>query len=448
MKGRSLGRRLIAGAALWVALALLASGLVLYELFRAHVTAALEAALIADLNQVIAALEVDADGAPRLVQRPANPLFERPYSGRYWQVNGGEVATLTSRSLWDTTLLLPDDALPDGALHRHVVIGPGDRPLLALERSMRLPEHATPLRVTIAAALAEIDEPLRRFGTTLALSLLALGIGLVGAVVLQVRIGLQPLTRLRTALGELQGGKRTRLTGAWPSEIRPLVDDFDGVLEQNARFLERARTQAGNLAHALKTPLSILRNAAEDTATPLAAVVRAQVDAMQTQVDHHLARARAAAAAQLPGAHANVSAIAQQLSRTLTKLYAARGIDIDVQGDRGAVFRGEAEDLMELLGNLLDNACKWAHAHVVVRLTAGERLVITVDDDGPGLAPEHRETALRRGARLDESAPGSGLGLAIVRDLVDAYGGALALDTSPLGGLRVRLELPGGQPPG
>lgn len=448
MKARSLGRRLIAGAALWVVLALLASGLVLYELFRAHVAAALEAVLAADLNQVIAGLEVDGDGAPRLVQRPANPLFDRPYSGRYWQINGGEIATLTSRSLWDTTLALPDDALPDGALHRHVVIGPGDQPLLALERSVRLPELAAPLRVTTAAALAEIDTPLRRFGTTLALSLLALGVGLVGAVVLQVRIGLQPLTRLRAALSELRGGKRTRLAGAWPAEIRPLVDDFDGVLEQNARFLERARTQAGNLAHALKTPLSILRNAAEDAETPLAAVVRTEVDAMRTQVDHHLARARAAAAAQLPGAHADLSAIAQQLSRTLSKLYAARGIVIDVQGDHGAVFRGDAEDLTEMLGNVLDNACKWARARVEVRLTAGERLTVTVDDDGPGLAPEHRQTALCRGKRLDETAPGSGLGLAIVRDLVDAYAGSLELDTSPLGGLRVRLDLQGERPPG
>lgn len=443
MSAPSLGRRLIVGAALWVALALLASGLVLYELFRSHVTAALEAALTADVNQVIAALEVGADRRPRLTQRPAHPLFDKPYSGRYWQVAGEGGMVLSSRSLWDATLVLPDDALPLGGWHRHVIAGPAGQSLLAIERSVRLPDLAAPLRVTTAADLVEIKEPLRRFGRTLAFSLAALGLGLMAAVALQVRYGLRPLARLRTALGELRAGKRTRLTGDWPAEIGPLVGDFDIVIDQNARFLQRARTQAGNLAHALKTPLSVLGNAANQDPSPIAATVRAQVGAMERQIDHHLARARAAASAEIPGAQADASAVAEQLRRTLARLHAARGITIEVHGSSEAVFRGDAEDLMEILGNVLDNACKWARSRVTMSLADGERLTVSVDDDGPGLPPEHRNLALRRGARLDESTPGSGLGLAIVRDLVDAYGGSLALEDSPLGGLRVRLDLPG-----
>lgn len=443
MTSTSLGRRLIAGAAIWVALALLASGLVLYELFRVHVTAALEASLAADLNQVIAALEIGVDERPQLTREPANPLFDRPYSGRYWQVAGGGATLLSSRSLWDATLLLPADVLPDGGLHRHTIAGPAGQSLLAIERSIRLPELATPLRVTVAADLAELGLPLRRFGGTLAFSLLALGIGLMAAVALQVRYGLRPLTRLRAALGELRAGKRTRLAGEWPTEIRPLVSDFDAVLDHSAGVLGRARTQAGNLAHALKTPLSVLANAADEAATPLASAVRTEVAAMRRHVDHHLARARAAAAAELPGAHADAAEIVRQLARTLAKLHAARDIAIDVRDGAEAIFRGDAEDLMEMLGNVLDNACKWARTRVEVSLAGGERLTVTIDDDGPGLAPEHRDAALKRGARLDESVPGSGLGLAIVRDLVEAYGGALALEDSPLGGLRVRLDLPG-----
>ena len=443
MSGPSLGRRLIAGAALWIALALLASGLILYELFRSHVTDALENALAADLTQLIAVLEIGPEGLPQLTQRPANPLFEKPYSGRYWQVESAGPILLTSRSLWDSSLPMPVDILGDGAIHRHRLTGPAGQSLIALERGVRLPESAAPLRITTAADVAELEGPLRRFGGTLAFSLAVLGLGLMAAVALQVRYGLRPLARLRAALGALRAGNRTRLAGDWPSEIRPLVEDFDVVLDHNARVLDRARTQAGNLAHALKTPLSVLANAADEATTPLADAVHAQVSVMQRQVDHHLARARAAAAAELPGAHADAAEIAHQLRRTLSKLYIERGIAVDISVGERAIFRGDAEDLMEILGNLLDNACKWARSRVGLRLTGGDPLRVTVEDDGPGLAPELRAAALRRGIRLDESMPGSGLGLAIVRDLVDAYGGEIRLDESPRGGLRIQLDLPG-----
>lgn len=444
MTGRSLGTRLVAGAALWIALALLATGFILEALFRSHVESALEARLSAELNQIAGAVAIGSDGRPTLTRRLADPLFDRPYSGRYWQIDAKGVAPERSRSLWDTTLPLPADDLPDGALHRHRLTGPAGQDLLVLERGVTPTEAETRLRIAVAADLAELAEPLARFRWTLAMSLTVLGLGLVGAVLLQVHYGLQPLARLRSALAELRAGRRERLKGDWPAEVRPLVEDFDAVLDHSAQILERARTQAGNLAHALKTPISVLANEADAQADPLAETVRQQVASMRRHIDHHLARARAAAAATRPGARADVAGIAHQLARTLGKLHQARGIAITVESDGMPLFRGDPQDLMEMLGNLMENACIWARMRVLVRLqAAGDRTLVVVDDDGPGLPSARRDEALARGTRFDESVPGSGLGLAIARDLAELYGGTIALADSPLGGLSARLDLPG-----
>lgn len=443
MMARSLSRRLLAGAALWVTAALVIAGCVLFLLFRNHVTGALVARLGADLIQIAAALELGPDGAPQLTRRPAEPLFEKPYSGRYWQVTAPAGPTLRSRSLWDAVLDLPPDELPDGAHHTHRITGPAGQQLLVIERSVRLPAASGPMRVAVAADLAELAAPLRSFAGTLALSLAMLGLGLVAAVFLQVRYGLRPLERLRLALADLHGGQRARLKGDWPEEIQPLVQDFDSVLRHNAEVLERARTQAGNLAHALKTPISVLANAAAHPDATLPETVDAQVVAMRRHVDHHLARARAAAAAARPGAHADAVEIAWQLARTMAKLHADRAVAVEVSGADAPLFRGDPDDLTEILGNVLDNACKWANARVEIDLQkAADRLVIVVDDDGPGLPPERRGDVFVRGHRLDESVPGSGLGLSIARDLVELYEGSITLAASPRGGLRVRLELP------
>jgi signal transduction histidine kinase len=440
---RSLNARLLAGAALWIAVALICAGVTLDAMFRSHVTAALEARLAADLNQIVAALELDAGGAPALTRRPAEPLFEKPYSGRYFQVSTPAGPPLRSRSLWDAALDLPADELPDGAVHTHRIAGPAHQRLLALERNVRLPDGPASLRVAAAADLDELAPPLRRFRRTLAGALGVLGIGLVGAVLLQVGYGLLPLVRLRRALGDLRAGRRTRLAGDWPAEIRPLVHDFDAVLQHSEAVLERARTQAGNLAHALKTPIAILGNAADAPGPALATTVRAQAAEMRRQIDRHLARARAAANAGRPGAHADALACARQVARTVQKLYAERGIAVAVVDGGAPAFRGDAGDLAEILGNIVENACQWARSRVELRLgAAAGALEILVDDDGPGLPPERREEVFQRGRRLDEAVPGSGLGLAIVRDLVELDGGTIALEPAPLGGLRVRLALP------
>jgi signal transduction histidine kinase len=252
-------------------------------------------------------------------------------------------------------------------------------------------------------------------------------------------------------------GRAQRLAGRFPAEVQPLVDDFNGVLERNAEVVARARTQAGNLAHAIKTPLATLRQAASaasaaarggGAAIELADVVRDQVDVAQRQVDWHLARSRAAAAQGLPGARVLVAPVVAGLLRAMEKVHAGRGLTLVAEPvDPACCFAGEAQDLQEILGNVLDNACKWARheVRVAARNEAGEltrRLAVVIEDDGPGIAAERREAVMARGARLDESVPGSGLGLAIVHELVGLYGGHLELTTSAPGGLRVELTLP------
>ena len=262
-----------------------------------------------------------------------------------------------------------------------------------------------------------------------------------------VRAGLAPFDDMRRRLSDVRKGMHHQLPGTYPTEVQPLVDDLNGLLDHRDRMVRRAVAKAGDLAHGLKTPLAVLAREAEVAASrgqhDLASTMSQQIERMRRQIDYHLAQARAAASGATVGARCSVAASADALARTLLRLHAERGLTIDVQVPADHSVRGQKEDLEEMLGNLLDNACHWARTHVVVASALHDsRIVITVDDDGPGIDPSMREAVLQRGVRADEAAPGSGLGLAIVRDLAQLYGGSISLDAAPLGGLRARLELP------
>jgi signal transduction histidine kinase len=296
--------------------------------------------------------------------------------------------------------------------------------------------------------MAQVDRQTGEFNTTLFWSFLLLGLGLIGAILVQVRIGLLPLRQVSEALARIRDGKARRLDGRFPTEIAPLAAELNSLIQHSEEVVGRARTHVSNLAHFLKTPLSVLAAEAEahekdSDAGPLAEMVKRQVFSMRRQVDHYLSRARAAGSLDVLGNRTQVSAVLEDLSRVIARIHAARHIAIDAQCDDGIYFRGERQDLEEMLGNLIDNACKWALAQVKVRCEkAGARLTLTVEDDGPGLSAEQRMLVGERGERLDESVPGSGLGLAILRDISKLYGGFFSLDASPMGGLLARLELP------
>jgi len=263
----------------------------------------------------------------------------------------------------------------------------------------------------------------------------------------QVRTGLSSLQALRARLGGVRAGRDRQIEGQYPTEVQPLVADLNALLDHNERAVARAVAKAGDLAHGLKTPLAVLSHEAERARAEghqeLADTIAEQIERMRRQVDYHLAQARAAASGATPGARCTVIASAEGLSRTLLRLHAGRGLTIDVRVAPDHTVRSHREDLDEMLGNLLDNACKWAKSRVAVESSSnGAGVVITVDDDGPGLEASMRDAVLHRGVKADEAAPGSGLGLAIVRDLADLYGGSIALGDSPIGGLRARLQLP------
>lgn len=449
----SLRLRLLGATLVTLALALTGAQWWLGGLFRDHVLRQFDISLTQQLDQLTARLVLDAQGQPQIdPNRLTDPRWARPYSGLYWQLDAmgddGQLrrGVLRSRSLWDAELRLEADALTDGALHSHDSTGPQGETLRVVERSLQIAEQPQARwRLMVAAdtreALAAVDD----FNGVLAASLVALGLLLALAALAQVGVGLAPLRKLQGALQRVREGRAPRLQGRFPAEVQPLIDDFNGVLDRNAEVVARARTQAGNLAHALKTPLAVLENAARHSTDPtLAPLVTEQVALAQRHIHWHLTRARAAATGHLPGQRTPLAPLLDGLLRVMDKLHAARALDLD-GGDVPAdwAFAGEEQDLQEMLGNLLDNACRSARTAVRVRVQRkGAQLQIAVDDDGPGIAPGQRAAVLQRGVRLDESRPGSGLGLAIVVELATLYGGALTLDSSDMGGLSARLTLP------
>ncbi|WP_291994198.1 ATP-binding protein [Candidatus Accumulibacter sp. ACC003] len=453
----SLRLRLLAGTLFWIAASIAVAAWGLGGLFGEHVAKQFYGELKTHLDQLTAHLAVGAQGQPTLSSALSDPRLRLPYGGLYWQVD--EIAqpdqvaapaagSLRSRSLWDSVLLVPQDAPADGEIHQHRLAGPADSSLGVVERVVRIdprpdgPERA--FRLIVAADERLLREPVAAFNSALWLALGVLGGGLVMAALVQVLIGLAPLRKLRAALARVRNGDAQSLVGDFPAEVMPLVDEFNAVLAENAEVVGRARTQAGNLAHALKTPLSILANAATGRDDELARLVVGQVDTAKRQVDYHLLRARAAAAVRAPGARTPLPAVLEGLLRTMRRLHAERPLELVLQPMSEALsFRGEQHDLQEMLGNVIDNACKWASRRVEVSACVDRgSLLIGVDDDGPGIAAADREAVLCRGVRADQQVPGSGLGLAIVDDLAPLYGGELALADSPLGGLRVLLRLP------
>jgi signal transduction histidine kinase len=316
-------------------------------------------------------------------------------------------------------------------------------------RAVELPDAPAPFGFVVAGPQEEIESAVQALVWVLAAALVVLGLGLVGAVVGQVGVGLGPLRRLRRAVAAVRAGRAARVDGAYPAEVAPLADEINELLAHDAEVVMRARTQAGDLAHALKTPLAVLANEAAGLPPERAALVRGQADLMRRHIDRHLSRARAAASHSVLGARCAVGPVGAALVRTLTALHRdhAIAIAIAVDGLDGLVFCGDRHDLEEMLGNLMDNACKWGRTQVRVagRRVArpdGDRLELTVEDDGPGIPEQAVAEVLVRGRRLDESVPGSGLGLAIVDDLAALYRGGVALRRSELGGLAAVLDLP------
>ncbi len=451
IRPKSLAARLVVAAAVLCLVVLTIAGFGLSQLYRQSVLNTLDSDLEVVLDTLAGGVSVEAQ-APVMTMAPTDPRYGQTFSGRYWEVSllseGG--GALRSPSLWDEELPLTEPMIArlrasPGQTMFFNAQGPSGQEMRIAAQMVQL--QNAPIALVAAADMRPALANARQFTTTLVIALVALGVGLVAAMLLQVRLALAPLIRVRGDIADVRRGRRAKLDDDYPTEITPLTKELNALLDHNREVVERARTHVGNLAHALKTPISVLLNEARGEQGKLADLVGRQAEAMSRNVEHYLQRAQAAARAEAIGARTPVKAVIEDIGRTLERLYGRqKDLDLQVTAPKEAVFRGEKQDIEEMVGNLMDNACKYGRARVAARLIApsapGQPLTIDVDDDGPGLSPEQQEVALKRGARLDETAPGAGLGLNIVSELARAYGGALSFARSDLGGLRATLRLP------
>ena len=460
---RSLVARLVRSAMLWTLPVLILSAIALTWFYRSSTYRIFDDPMTSAVTSLIAAANVPSSGNMselELVREPTDPRYQQALSGRYWLIgdmaNDGTVTPIkASRSLYGESLTLsPRDVeklfLNPGEEIATRSVGPDDEPLRVIAREVTLPNSAKPVVIMAAIDSRPASRAVNRFAIIASGLMGLLSLGLVTAVLTQVRSGLKPLFQLRDTVTDVREGRATRVDGKYPPEIQPLATELNFLIDHNKDVVERARTHVGNLAHALKTPLAVMLNESENHSSKsmaeFAEIVERQTDTMRKQVDHHLRRARAAARGQAIGVSTDIAEVVEALGRTLPRIFRSKDIDMQIALTPNLTFRGERRDFEDMAGNLMENACKWTRSQVRVQakphFADDGAFVITVEDDGPGLAEEDYATALKRGARLDEATPGTGFGLAIVDDLARAYKGELNLSRSELGGLCVTLTLP------
>jgi signal transduction histidine kinase len=430
-------------AAVWIAALLGLGGLALERVLSETLTASFDEQLANNLNAMINVAELDEMGEVKLLRPLGDQRFAEPYSGLYWQISGGGHLPFPSRSLWDRELApLPAtaDCRRPCALASRQFAG---EPLRVIGRRVRLPGSAVAFEFQVAQSSRDLDAQLQRTRAILVRSLSLLGLGLIAMAALQSTYGLAPLKRVSDAIAAIRSGRARRVGAQFPVEVAPLVTEINELLDQAEAQAEAARRHAGNLAHALKTPMSILVGEARGRDDPLARAVEAQVQVMRRHVDHQLARARAAGRRGSSAGTTPVRPVVEAIARTVTRLHGDR-VTIDIAGSRDAAFRGDRQDLEEMVGNLVENAAVHGGGRVFVTIEADEASVtVRVEDDGPGITPAQRQLLFQRGERLDTDKPGTGLGLAIVKDVAELCGGAITLDDSEdLGGLMAVLSLP------
>jgi len=452
----SLSRRLLLGAVIWSLIVVIGGVIAMTAAYRTQTVRILQQELDSTLVTLPRALEILPDGRVVDIEErlPSDARFQLPLSGRYWAMiavhdDGSLGNDIRSQSVWDGPLPLPKE-LSQAALNSPGQTqygntrGPKDELLRVAVRSITVPNRENPILLMASADRDLTDEGANQLRLILLIAMATLAGGTLLALWIGLRFALRPLGRVQLHVSEIRAGQRARLNGDYPVEVQPLTEELNKLLDNNRKIVERSQTHVGNLAHALKTPLAVLRNEATGD-TSLDDVVRRQTESMRTNVDHYLKRAQAAARSEALGVRTEIEPVVSGLQRLLTRLFDARGIEVFNAIPADCYVRVEQQDLEEMLGNLMENACKWADSRVEVSCAQSQNglMQIHIDDNGPGLDPDSRNSAVKRGVRLDETAPGTGLGLSIVADVSEMYDGRLDLSESPLGGLRATITLPG-----
>ncbi|WP_298092788.1 HAMP domain-containing sensor histidine kinase [uncultured Sphingomonas sp.] len=438
----SLSRRMILISAAWISVLLAGGGFALDRVLTSAVTQNTDNQLQYILKSLLVAAEIGPDGEVIFGRDlVGDPQFLEPYSGLYWQISAPGKEVFPSRSLWDRQLAYgaPHD---DKGIHTYTSSQFPDQKLRIVERDVKLPGSDVRWRFQVAQSREGLDAQIASLRRTLVRSFALLGLGLIVLAWLQTFYGLWPLHRVRQEIARMRAGQANRISSEMPSEVAPMVEELNALIEHNERQAEEARRHAGNLAHALKTPLTVIMNAATAQADDLADTVVREARTMRRQVDHHLARARAVGRRGSAHSRAEVWPSLESVERAVARLY--RHVRIDVTGPKDLAVHVERQDLDELLGNLIENAAKYGGGSVFVTVGAEAGYVeFLIEDDGAGIAEADRLRIFDRGVRLDSGKPGTGLGLAIVRDVAEIYEGTVSLEESEdLGGLMVRLRLP------
>lgn len=436
----SLSRRMILIAAGWIMVLLAGGGFALDRVLVSAVTQNFDDRLSYVLRSLLVSAEIQ-QGEVWFSREPADQAFLEPGSGVYWQVSAPGREAFPSRSLWDRQLAY-GTRHNDDAVHTYNSNQFPDEKLRIVERDVKLPGSDVRWRFQVAQSRQGLDAQISALRRTLVRSFALLGVGLLLMAAMQTFYGLYPLRRVREEIAAMRAGKANRVSDAMPNEVAPMVEELNALIEHNEKQAEEARRHAGNLAHALKTPLTVIMNAATARADDLADTVIREARTMRRQVDHHLARARAVGRRGSAHSRAEVWPSLESVERAVGRLY--RHVRIDVDGPKDLVVHVERQDLDEMLGNLVENAAKYGGGSVFVTVAAQAGFVeILVEDDGTGIPENERVRIFDRGVRLDTGKPGTGLGLAIVRDVAEIYGGTVSLEESEdLGGLLVRLRLP------
>lgn len=432
---------MILTAAAWIMILLFGGGVALDRVLTSSVEQNFDNQLEYVLTAMIASAEIGPDGEVRMNRPLGDQRFLEPNSGLYWQITGKGAMPFPSRSLWDRALKAPTSHI-DRTVHFRDSDEFADEPLRIAERTIKLPDSDINWTFMVAQSRDSLNAQVTQLRSVLVTSFLLLALGLIILAALQTFYGLWPLRAVRKAIAEMRSGRESRVTDALPDEVMPMVAELNALLDHNEKQAEESRRHAGNLAHALKTPLTVIMNSATAQAPDLDDTVIREATTMRRQVDHHLARARAVGRRGHSHSRANVWDSLESVERAVSRLYSH--VRLDMAGDKTLAARVERQDLDEMLGNLIENAAKYGGGSVFVTVEEANGFVeMLVEDDGCGIPESERGRIFDRGARLDTGKPGTGLGLAIVRDVAEIYDGSVSLEESEdLGGLMVRLRLP------
>jgi signal transduction histidine kinase len=440
--GKSLTKRIITFSIFWIVITLVVTAILLGQFYLQHIEEHYDAHVFTHVEELVAAVETRPNGEIVLTRQPTDPRFSRQGSGWYWEVLSGEELVERSASLGDGRLDLSEIVFEENH-DVQTVYGPGRQKLRAHVVNVSYSHEPGSLTIVATAPEMAIKDDVHDYYAHILTSFLVLGIGLSAAVVMQVRVALKPLNAIQSAISDIKAGKTERLPNEFPKDVQPLVDELNFLLDHNETLLKRARNQLGDLAHSVKNPLTVIRNEARTLSGPQGQLILEQSHVMANSIDHYLSRARIYGKQDAIGYRTSVRSVIDDLSFAVEHIHKGRGISIEQNCIEDKWFRGEAQDLEEMAGNLIDNAFKWAKSRVSISCTSDQKeLLLVIEDDGSGIAEEELETITRRGKRLDETTPGHGQGLGITEDIAELYGGSLKLGRSEMGGLKAELRLP------